>query len=133
MAKIERVNLLLERSNRFLEQSIECLNKGYYDLAIFHADQALQLFLKAVLLKITGFYPEVHKIRELLGILYNITRREEIEDVVKKYRDVLVKIENAYTESRYGLVEYTKDTAEKVIDVTINVINTVKAVIGERC
>lgn len=54
MASIRRleVYVLKKKSQRFLEEAKNALSKGFYDLACFLAKQALQLYLKALLLEI---------------------------------------------------------------------------------
>jgi len=47
--KGEEKNLLL-RAERFIETTKYQLSRGFYDLAVFSLEQALQLFLKAKLL-----------------------------------------------------------------------------------
>ena len=63
MSHISRVNTLIKRALEFLKEAERDLAEGLYNLAIFHTEQSLQLYLKAVLLKLTGYYPEVHGIR----------------------------------------------------------------------
>ena len=51
------VNLLRDRSLRMLNSAKRNLSSGDYNMAIFMADQSLQLYLKLVILELTGEIP----------------------------------------------------------------------------
>ncbi len=53
---VEEYKLLMERSTMYLEEAREALDKGRYDISVFLAEQGLQLFLKAQLLRVLGDY-----------------------------------------------------------------------------
>ncbi len=53
----------------FLREATRLLNEGEYDIACFFAEQALQLRLEALLLRILGHVLRGHGVRELLGLL----------------------------------------------------------------
>ena len=66
--------------------------------------------------------PRLHGIRELLGMLArkleDLGFREDalrIVDFVRGRRDVLIDIEAAYTESRYGVGSITRSTVEEML------------------
>ncbi|MEM1523171.1 MAG: HEPN domain-containing protein [Thermofilaceae archaeon] len=48
---------------------MESFDAGDYDIAVFLAEQAVQLHLKLVLLEKVGDYPKVHSIMTLASIL----------------------------------------------------------------
>ncbi|HDN76216.1 MAG TPA: HEPN domain-containing protein [Acidilobales archaeon] len=102
MSHISRVNTLIKRALEFLKEAERDLAEGLYNLAIFHTEQSLQLYLKAVLLKLTGYYPEAHGIRTLLSKLHSVIGKDEIIDFIRKYRKQLIEIEEAYIQARYG-------------------------------
>jgi len=60
---------LLRRAERFIETAEYQLSRGFYDLAVFSLEQALQLFLKAKLLANGVDYPRTHSVRALLEAL----------------------------------------------------------------
>jgi len=68
MGSIDLVELLKKRSSLFYEYAREALSRGHYDMAMFHAEQALQLRLKALALRILGYIPRIHSVRELLVV-----------------------------------------------------------------
>ena len=118
----ERVNAMKERAGAFLELASELADRGRLDIASFSVQQACQLRVKASLLRLTGEMPRIHSIRELLGILAKrmeeIGHRDEAEKItgfVRESRGVLVDIEAAYTESRYGLAVVTESVVREML------------------
>jgi len=118
----ERVNAMKERAGVFLELASELADRGRLDIASFSVQQACQLRVKASLLRLTGEMPRIHSIRELLGILAKrmeeIGHRDEAEKItgfVRESRGVLVDIEAAYTESRYGLAVVTESVVREML------------------
>ncbi|MCR6693019.1 MAG: HEPN domain-containing protein, partial [archaeon YNP-LCB-003-016] len=86
---------LLERSRRFLETAELQLDKGFYDLAVFSLEQALQLYLKAYLLKLGLELQKKWSIRRLLELIYKITNSEEVRGALANYAVELGSIEDA--------------------------------------
>lgn len=120
----ERVELLKLRARKFLELSIELLERGSLDLAAFNMQQACQLRIKASLLRLLGEVPKIHSVRELLGILMMKLSElgfEVISNVVKdfnrRYRDVLADIDSVYTMSRYSEFTYSVNDVKEMISV----------------
>lgn len=56
-SSIEEYRLLLARSNMMLEEARDALGKKRFDVAVFLAEQGLQLYLKAQLYRLLGEYP----------------------------------------------------------------------------
>jgi len=84
-------------------------------------EQAAQLRLKALLLRILGFTPRSHQLRELLGTLLKTIERfgkpelaREVQNFVDEYREDLRALEEAYTGSRYLAGVYEEDASEAV-------------------
>lgn len=120
----ERVELLKERSRLFLDLARELLDRGLYDLAAFAAEQAAQLRIKASLLRLTGEYPRIHYVRELLGVLaYRLeeagylSAAKSIREFVGDRRGDLIELEEAYIGARYGLQRYIKGRVAAMIRV----------------
>ncbi|MEM1509149.1 MAG: HEPN domain-containing protein [Thermofilaceae archaeon] len=57
------------RARSFLARALESFNAGDYDVAVFLVEQAVQLYLKALLLEKVSDYPKVHSIMTLALIL----------------------------------------------------------------
>ncbi len=58
---------LKRRGRAFLELAEYSLSRGFHDKAVFHVHQAIELFVKGVLLEVVGTYPRTHDLMELLG------------------------------------------------------------------
>ena len=119
----ERVNIIKERARAFLDLARELTDRRP-DISSFSVHQACQLRVKASLLRFTGEVPRLHGIRELLGMLArrleDLDLREDalrIVDFVRRRRDVLIDIEAAYTESRYGAGFIAKSIVEEMLGV----------------
>ncbi|MEM0225858.1 MAG: HEPN domain-containing protein [Thermofilaceae archaeon] len=122
MGSIEHVEILRRRSLLFRDYAAEALQRGHYDLAAFYAEQALQLRLKSLLLRILGYVPRIHSVRELLGLLYRALRelgREESASALSRFsedrREALRALDEAYTASRCLPKVYEAADAEKLL------------------
>lgn len=124
------VNVLRKRSFMFLEESKYALNRGFYDLACFLAEQALQLYLKSLLLELIGDYPRTHSIRQLLGELNRILKLHELEEFIAVNRARLLALEDAYLMSRYYIREYGKEDAEDMVKLVEELVSLIKRVLG---
>lgn len=118
----ERVNVMKKRALEFLILSKELLSRGLLDLSSFNLHQACQMRIKASILRLTGEFPRIHGIRELMGILARKVEEMGHEDQSKslvefarKHRDVLMDIEEAYTRSRYDVAGFTRGSLEEMI------------------
>ena len=120
---MDEYRVLIERSRRFLISSEMQAEKGFYDLAIFSLEQALQLFLKAMLIKNGVDYPRIHGVRRLLNILGKISGDKKIEMMLGKYSLELGVLEDAYITSRYIPREYNKGDYDRVKVVVERIIN----------
>jgi len=130
VARIEEYNYLLERSRRFLITAEMQIERGFYDLAIYSLEQALQLYLRACLLKLGVDYPRTHSVRRLLELIYRLTGSEGIKRVLVDYAIELGVLEDAYITSRYIAREYSEEEARRVYHVVGEVMRVVGGVTG---
>jgi len=136
MGSIYYVNILKERSRLFYMYAREALERGHYDLALFYAEQAVQLRAKALILRAAGFMPRLHSVRELLGLLSKLLdsmNRSDLSQLLRRiseeYRDALRVLDEAYTASRYLPKTYEREDAEKAIravDAVLEALNRVE-------
>lgn len=108
----------MQRSRMFLEEARDALAKQRYDLAVFLAEQGLQLYLRAQLLRVLGDYPRTHSIRQLLAMLSRALGGEaerEIAEFMRRERPRLSELEDVYIASRYTLRVYTREDAEDIL------------------
>lgn len=118
MRRGEEEKRLLKRSKDFMETAEYQMNKGFYDLAAFSLEQALQLFLKAKLLAEGVEYPRTHSVRALLEILLRVVaenRRDVVKGVLENYMLELSVLEDAYITSRYVMRDFTREEIERLV------------------
>jgi len=108
----------------FYDYALIAFERGDYDITVFMCEQAAQLSLKAILLRILGFIVRGHGIRELLGSLSKalesfgkIELSQEILKFVEDNRGGLKFLEEAYTSSRYIARVYEKEDALRSLEV----------------
>ncbi|BBG25126.1 HEPN domain-containing protein [Sulfuracidifex tepidarius] len=126
----EYVVRLKRRALKFLETSEKSDDP---DLSTFLAEQAIQLYVKGVYYEIVGEKIRGHGIRSLLGSLSrelerNGIKHDELDRFVRERRDLLVDLEEAYTESRYGEGDYTEDKSRVFISLAKETIELLKEV-----
>jgi len=135
MTHIDEVELLRRRSLRMLNHAEHCITTGDYDLEetmSFLAEQAVQLYLKSIILELTGEVPRTHVIRQLFHILRTIIKNKElIDEFMRKNRRLLVGLEEAYLASRYLFRIYEKEEAEELVNFAKEVINFVRDIKGK--
>jgi len=129
----EYVNKLKRRAMNLLRAS-EAIDD--VDLAMFFVDQGIQLYVKAVHYEIFGVRIRGHGIRELLSLLSKelethgfINEAQSIRSFVTSNRDVLVMLEEAYIEARYGDMSYGTDDLSKAINVARELVKLVDGVV----
>ncbi|MCD6085275.1 MAG: HEPN domain-containing protein [Desulfurococcales archaeon] len=127
MPRADEAELIRERALTMLRASKHHLGVGDYDLASFLAEQAAQLYLKYVVLKITGEVPRTHSIRELLQILGKITKKEnKVIEFIRVRRSMLIRLEEAYLASRYLFRRYDRDEVKELVEFAEELINYVR-------
>ncbi|ADI32020.1 HEPN domain-containing protein [Staphylothermus hellenicus] len=129
MSHRDEVDLLRSRSLKMLHYAREAVERGDYDLAVFFAEQAAQLYSKSVILELTGEVPRTNSIRQLLymiGDLVSDRQRMRIIEFVRQYRSLLAGLEDAYIASRYLYRRYGRDEALDLVRIAEMVIKVVK-------
>jgi len=124
--------VLRRRALEFLEHARIALERGSYDLACFLSEQALQLYLKSVLLMLVGDYPRTHSIRVLLSEVIKALNSRELEEFARVNRVKLIALEDAYLMARYFASEYGREDAEELVKVATEAISLVSRVIKGR-
>ena len=107
--------ILKIRSERFLETAQDLYKKGYYDLAAFNIEQAVQLYLKYKIWTVLGDFEKTHSISELLDQYGKISGQEkEIQELKEKHKQTINDLEVAYIESRYLPAQFLKEQIENM-------------------
>lgn len=65
---------LLERAKRFLVDAEDDIKKEFYDLAMFHLEQSLQLLLKYILATEVGYFSKTHSLSSLKEEVRHVNR-----------------------------------------------------------
>lgn len=128
MTRKEEEKNLLRRAKEFLETAEYQASRGFFDLAVFSLEQALQLFLKAKILAQGVNYPRTHSVRELLEILSKIAsedKKNTIKNVFQSYLLELGMLEDAYITSRYIMRKFTKKETEKLAKAVKEIMENV--------
>ena len=99
--------------------------KGFMIWQVFSLEQALQLHLKAYLLKLGLEFTKKWSIRRLLELIYKNTNSDEIRDTLANYAVELGSLEDAYITSRYVAREYCEEEARKLLQTVRGVMGIV--------
>lgn len=116
------MELLKRRASLFLELARYSLERGFYDMAAFNAEQAAQLHLKATLLELIGDFPRTHSILLLLGELKRVNEKD-VEDFIRRNKRRLHVLEDAYLTSRYFYKFFDREDAEDLIAAAEEVVS----------
>lgn len=126
--RMEEEKRLLKRSRDFLETAEYQMGRGFYDLAAFSLEQALQLFLKARLLAAGVEYPRTHSVRVLLEILSDLapeSKKSKMKGLLESYLLELGVLEDAYITSRYVPRDFTRQEAERLMKAVKEIMENV--------
>lgn len=121
---MEEVEILRERAKTFLKYAKEALERGDFDFACFLSEQAAQLFVKSVMLELVGEIPRSHRVRELLHLLSKSVpeMEESITEFVRRNREALRALDDAYITSRYLPSTYTREDADVLVKLADDLI-----------
>jgi len=126
----EEVETLLRRSEDYLELANEAFEREKYDTAVFLAEQALQLYLKAVIIKYSGVRLRTHSIRELLkGVGDALGVENAVVEFIRGNRGLLRELEDAYTGARYEPKMYYREDAEDLMGFVLDVMDFVEGLV----
>lgn len=129
MLHVEEYRVLIRRAKEFLVEAEEALENKRFDLACFFAEQSLQLYLKAILIKLIGDYPRTHYFRVLVAKLLEILpkdKKEMISEFIRKNRSRISELEDAYIMARYLPKAFSKDDAQDLIDLVKQTISLIE-------
>jgi len=122
MSHIREVMILRRRAKGFLARALDSLNSGDYDLAAFLSEQAVQLYMKSILLEKIGDYPRIHSISTLLSLLKQVSGIQDLVKLLEGRRAELGLMEDAYIASRYLVREYSEEEAKILVSLAKEVL-----------
>lgn len=109
---------LKERSLYFLEIFKKDLKNKKFDVGMFHVEQALQLALKAFLLKNFGDFPKIHDLK----ILFEKIDNEKVKKLAEEKWYIIEILNDAYIASRYLPREYGEKELKEAIEFVEEII-----------
>ena len=137
--EIEFANVFLKKADEDLKSAEILYKHKIYSNALYFAQQAAEKAGKALLI-IYGKYVPEHLISDVVMTLINEVS-DDLEDKIEKIAEVLFKLEKYWLKSRYPLKkgdkiwdptrEYTPDEVAKAMNMSREVINTVKDIIKD--
>jgi len=124
----EEVEHLLKRSEEFLETARYQIDRGFYDLAVFSLEQALQLSLKSRMLARGADFPRTHSVRALMEMLSELVPADKKPSIQRMLDENLLELgilEDAYITSRYTMRRFGREEAERLLKVVERVMENV--------
>ncbi len=116
---------LIRKAEEFLELAKLSLERGYYDLSVFNAHQAIELHLKGTLLKVVGTFPRSHDLVELVEVLSEGC--EEIRRLLEERLEKLEHLTDAYFSTRYAPRRFRRDLAESFVKLASEVMEAAES------
>lgn len=92
---------------------------------LFFVEQAIQLYIKYILVRMLEDYPKTHKLTILFHELSKVN--DDAMAFYEKYADVLDLVEEAYITARYLGKEYSEKSAKRALEM----LDEFKEVFGE--
>jgi len=133
LGSYDEARSLWERAREALRLAEFSLEEEMYRWTAFHAEQAVQLGIKAALAFLTGEYPRTHDPSKLLGVLADVTGDDRVGKLAKGLRDELKMLSDAYTAARYR-AEFPYDSdedARRFIEAAERVLSTLRELLEE--
>ncbi len=129
MTREEEADQFYRRSVEFLESAELQMSKRFYALSIFGLEQSLQLLLKSKLLGKGAEFPRTHSVKKLMKLLSELSAgecAEVLEIMLKTYTLELGILEDACITSRYGIRDFEKEEAEKILSAAKVIIDGIR-------
>ena len=108
------VKMLRKRAQDFLTDAYIDLNEGRYEIAAFHVEQFLRLFLKSAILEFGVQFPKTHSIRKLLKILSKLKKDSKLLALSRKRE--AKELEEIYLSSRYLPFQISKSDVKRYLN-----------------
>lgn len=122
MRHVDEVRLLRKRAKSFFARARDSLAYGDYDVAVFLAEQALQLYLKSVILEELGDFPRTHSLTFLITQFRKLPQQGELVNLLEKSKTVVRLMEDAYIASRYLPRTYGEEDAKAAVELVEEVL-----------
>jgi len=113
---------ILRRTKAFLNRALDSLEAKDYDVASFLSEQAVQLYLKSLLLEELGDYPRTHSISTLLTILGKVEKYKNVAKILEIKKREIRLMEDAYISSWYLVRKFEEEEAQTLIKLAKEII-----------
>jgi HEPN domain-containing protein len=119
---MDEVAVLRRRTKAFLNRALDSLEAKDYDVASFLSEQAVQLYLKSLLLEELGDYPRTHSISTLLTILGKLEKYKNVAKILEIKKREIRLMEDAYISSRHLVRGFDEEEAQALIKLAKEII-----------
>lgn len=121
----ETFGFLKEKAKKFYDEAIYDCSKENYDLAAFHLEQSVQLYLKFTIGIFAGDFPRTHDLKRLLEGLCEISNNNSLLTLKATRKRVIKKLEDSYFEARYFGTPFEKEDVEEMLHFTDELLNII--------
>lgn len=121
--------ILKRRAQSMIRLAERLLSEGEYDLAVLNADYAVQLYVKALIFRVSGEEFRGHSVKVLMGFLASLLEEKGFRDLAVQIADyvrgngrLLAELEEAHVRSVYGVFEYSGAQARRLVEAAKSLI-----------
>jgi HEPN domain-containing protein len=125
-------DFLKRRAKEFYQLAKRNFKEGFYNICVFEAEQACQLFLKYLLQKRAGDFPKTHFITTLIEELAKAYNKEEIKEFLRERSTSIQALESVYLSSRYLGKEFKREEAKALLNFAKELITFLSHLSNEK-
>ncbi|MBP1356986.1 MAG: HEPN domain-containing protein, partial [Sulfolobus sp.] len=70
--------------------------------------------------------PRTRDIRTLLDYVYKFEQKDEVRDLITRFRKTLTSLERSYTDARYGFIDYDMNDGKECLNIMEIIFNVIK-------
>ena len=120
-------DFLKERAESFLRDADFAIKEKRWFAGAFHLEQAVQLYLKYYLFRKLRDFPKTHSLERLLRLIGEAYKKKKsTEKLLKKHREAISDLQEAYLTARYLPVEFFPEQIEKMKKFTKELLTFLK-------
>lgn len=122
----KELEFLKKRAGKFHSYAVAAFKSGDYEMAAFHIEQSLQLYLKYTIGDLLGDFPKTHSISRLLENVTKASGDKSFSAFVEKEPNIVSNLEEVYLTARYLPAEFTEKQVANLISFADKVIRKLK-------
>lgn len=112
----KELEFLKERAREFWQEGLRLFKEEKYNLAAFHIEQTIQLWMKYLIGVKIGDWPKTHYFSELIKELAKAWENDNILDFYQKKELFFDSLEDAYFTSRYFPKTFSQNSVSQLIE-----------------